>query len=71
MDWWIGGLVDWWIGGWTESRCDWVCLRSRHFVARLRPRLASDFVLWVAQGMLAGTQPERFSKKFSTTDGHG
>ena len=29
--------------GWTESRCDSVCLRSRHFVAWLRPGLTNDF----------------------------
>jgi len=29
--------------GWTESRCDSVCLRSRHFVARLRPKLTHHF----------------------------
>jgi len=27
---------------WTKSRCDSVCPRSRHFGARLRPRLAPD-----------------------------
>jgi len=29
--------------GWTESRCDSVCLRSRHIEALLRPGLAHDF----------------------------
>jgi len=29
---------------WTESRCDSVCLRSRHFVARPRPGLAHNFL---------------------------
>ena len=28
--------------GWTESRCDSVCLRSRHFEAWLPPKLAND-----------------------------
>jgi len=27
---------------WTKSRCDFVCLRSRHFVAWLRQGLAHD-----------------------------
>jgi len=30
-------------GGWRESRCDSVCLRSRHFVAWPRPRLRHNF----------------------------
>ena len=29
---------------WTKSRCDSVCLRSRHFVARLRRGLAHDAI---------------------------
>ena len=28
---------------WTESRCDSVCLRSRHFEAWHRPGLTNDF----------------------------
>ena len=30
--------------GWTESRCDSVCLRSRHLVAWFRATLAHDFL---------------------------
>ena len=33
------GLLRWW----TESRCDSVCLRSRHFEAWHRPGLTNDF----------------------------
>ena len=29
---------------WTKSRCDSVCLRSRHFMARLRRGLAHDAI---------------------------
>ena len=41
---------------WTKSRCDSVCLRSRHFVARLRRGLAHDAI---------AIQTTRLSKGFN------
>jgi len=44
---------------WTESRCDSVCLRSRHFVAWHRPGLTNDF----PPGATLATTPRARTRK--------